>query len=82
MSASFTDEDLILYYYGELSNAAGSEIAAALSADTDLRARFGELLSLFKQMDNLSEEPAPAVIDRIIAEADHIHSDETAGFSL
>jgi len=65
MTKLFTENDLILYIYGETSEKQNSEIKSALICDSELNEKLNELRSVYVGLDNLIVSPSERAMQSI-----------------
>jgi hypothetical protein len=73
MIPTFTQEDLILYYYKELSDEKNEAMQIALKSDRKLHNQYQQLLVLMAKLDTTKLEPSAGTLDRIMEFAKHQH---------
>jgi hypothetical protein len=71
MPEVYTDEDLILFIYNELTPDQHNRIQSALQWNGDLYRRFDELLRTMAQLDTLKLEPHPSTVEIILEQSAH-----------
>jgi len=69
MNNTFTQDDLILYFYGEMSTARSEQLRQELNVNSELKAQLIELQSIADELDKVSLTPSDKVIERILIEA-------------
>jgi len=73
MNNTITEENLILFIYGELGEAESNQIKSSLLVDIDLQESHKQLLSVVKQLDTQSFEPHDTSLKIILEESAHSH---------
>lgn len=66
MIKTFTENDLVRFLYGELTNKEQTELEQALVTDYDLQSRLNDLQSVIKDLDRLKASPSQRVTDKIL----------------
>jgi len=66
MTKTFTQNDLIRYYYNETSEKESSKIQNALICDPILQDQYKEICRLLKQLNNVQLEPSEKSIEAIL----------------
>jgi hypothetical protein len=74
MKQAFTQEDLLLYFYGETSPLEQMALQHALDHDWGLKQKAAELNEVKSMLDEVSFEPSPTSIKIIL---DHNRSAES-----
>ena len=69
MNTTFTENDLILFIYGEANSFLDAEIRIALSEDDELRKKHLDLLSTIKLVDGENFEPHDTSLKIIMEES-------------
>jgi len=77
MEGKFTDEDLILFYYGEASQEKAFLIQNTLEESYALQEVYTNLTKPIQVLDEFSKEPHPSSVDIILEHSDHLSSLET-----
>ncbi|MFZ6010104.1 MAG: hypothetical protein ACOYXT_07110 [Bacteroidota bacterium] len=67
MIKTFTQTDLIRYFYRETTEEEKKEIDKALICDSELMALYNELCAILKEMDESQLEPSSATILNILS---------------
>lgn len=67
MINTFTENDLLLYLYGEYSEHEKSDIENAIVCDSELEAKFFDLKLESSLLDKLSFDPADFTLDSIFS---------------
>lgn len=73
MQTNFTEDDLILYIYNELSGEKKFAVKHALEYDAELYTSYRQLLQVVNSLDTLSLDPDPSSVEIII---EHSHHEE------
>jgi hypothetical protein len=73
MQTKFTEDDLILYIYNELSGEKKFAVKLALEQDAELYTTYNRLLQVVNGLDTLSLDPDPTSVEIII---EHSHHEE------
>ena len=69
MSITFTEDDLILFIYGEANEALEAEIKSALLTDKTLQEQHQSLLAVINEMDTFKFQPHDTSIKIIMEES-------------
>lgn len=67
MNATFSEEELLLFYYGEAEAELATNLRAALVSDSELNFKYDNLKSMLSQLEPASENPNPTNL-RILME--------------
>lgn len=73
MNNTITEENLILFIYGELGESESNEIRSSLLVDMALQQKHKQLLSVVMQLDTQSFEPHDTSLKIILEESAHSH---------
>lgn len=74
MAKNYTENDLLLYLYGEMGPEEAKEMEAALSNQTDLQLALNNLKAGMAVMKQLEADPSPTSVALILE-----YSQKTAG---
>lgn len=66
MIKTFTENDLVRFLYGELTNKEQEELEHALVTDDDLQCRLNDLQSVIKDLDQVALSPSKSAVDKIL----------------
>ncbi len=66
MTKTFTPNELIRYYYQEISEEERKKVEKALIVDAELQEQYKELSKVIKKLDNLYREPSDKTIKSIL----------------
>lgn len=69
MNNTITEENLILFIYGELDEFKSEQIKASLLVDIDLQEKHKQLLSVVRELDNHSFNPHETTMKIILEES-------------
>ncbi|HEY0743881.1 MAG TPA: hypothetical protein VGD40_20590 [Chryseosolibacter sp.] len=67
MIKTFTQTDLIRYFYQEITEEEKTEIDKALICDSDLMALYKEMSAMIQQLQGSQMEPSDATVQNILA---------------
>ena len=73
MLKSYTQDDLILFIYNELSEKEQFQIRKALESDSELFTNYHTLLQVVGSLDTLNFDPHPSSVEIIL---EHSHHEE------
>ena len=66
MTKTFTENDLVRFLYGELTNDEKKDLEQALITDNDLQCRLNDLQSVIRDLEHMNSSPSTRVIDKIL----------------
>jgi hypothetical protein len=71
MPNSYTQDDLILFIYGELTEKEKFSIQKALETSPELHKTYHSLLQVIGSLDTLNYEPHPSSVEIILEHSHH-----------
>lgn len=69
MKKSFTQDDVILFLYGELSQDEGMKLLAEMEVNDELRSFFVESLETIRALPHFSMNPHPTSVKIVLEES-------------
>lgn len=66
MAHTYTENDLLLYYYGELPTEQTAVIRHLIETDPEWQQRYSDVQLGLEMLDSLSEEPSPTSVEHIL----------------
>ena len=71
MADSYTQDDLILFIYNELTEKENFSIRMALETDPELYITYHQLLQVIGNLDTLNFEPDPSSVELVLEHSSH-----------
>ena len=66
MTETFTQEDLLKYFYQETSSTESKAITEAINENWEVREEFNDIVSLLELLDKIQFNPSPSSVEIIL----------------